>query len=101
MAFKSLVGLANLPQQGDTIKVYETGTTVLVEGLTDSTSAESTLTNPFTIPPTISWGFEPPSSVRVDIWWEEGNMYLITDANVRDSAKDFQSPVAFALALGG
>lgn len=85
MAFKLRVGALNLPDPGDTIYVYETGTTTLVEPIFSPDSSSATLTNPFTVPSSGWYGFEPPNNNRVDVYWEEKDEYILIDANVKDN----------------
>jgi hypothetical protein len=93
MAFKLRVGALNMPQGGDTIYVYETGTSVTVSPIYSPDSTGATLSNPFTIPAEGFYGFEPPNNNRVDVWWEEGGRYIMTDVNVRDIYLDNGDPL--------
>lgn len=82
------VGTVSNPEEGDTIRVWEAGTETLVTGLTDG--AGNALTNPVTVTADAK-GFlsiEPPSSDRVDVYWDEVAYYLIASVNLRDSHID-------------
>lgn len=93
MAFKLRVGAFNMPQGGDTIYVYETGTSVTVSPIFSPDSIGATLSNPFTVPIDGFYGFEPPNNNRVDVYWEEGGRYIMTDVNVRDVYLDDGNPL--------
>lgn len=93
MAFKLRVGALNMPAGGDTIYVYETGTTVTVSPIFSPDSIGATLSNPFTVPVDGFYGFEPPDNGRVDIWWEEGARFIMEDVNVRDIYLDSGNPL--------
>lgn len=84
MAFKLRVGAPNMPQEGDTISVYYTGTTVTVSPIFTPDSIGATLSNPFTIPASGYYGFEPLTSDRVDVYWHEEGRTIIEDVNVKD-----------------
>lgn len=76
------------PAAGDTIRVYDAGTTTLVSGL-----VEPKLTNPQPISNPIVvagdfWGFQCPDSRLIDVWWEEGNRYLLQGVPVRHLSLD-------------
>jgi len=90
MAFILRTGPRNLPATGNTIYVYETGTTNLVSGLTKPDTAKTPLTNPFTVTEG-QWGFEPPNSSRVDVYWDEAGENLIEDVNLRDINIDLKT----------
>jgi hypothetical protein len=81
MAFKARVNAPGMPQAGDTIRVYEVGTTTLVTGLLAPDTGGAPLSNPITIPSSGFWGFEPPAGMRVDVHWVEGGRNLIEDVD--------------------
>jgi len=74
-----------MPQPGDTIIVYKTGTTDLVTGLKSPDSAGSPISNPFTVPASGLYGFEPPNFDRVDIYWTDDGSYVAQDVQVADA----------------
>lgn len=84
MAFILRVGARNLPAAGDTVAVYDTGTTDLVTGLTTPDSSATPLSNPLTVPASGQYGFELPDNRRVDIYWPEDTSYLVEDVRVYD-----------------
>lgn len=86
MSFILRVGASNLPVATDTITVYEAGTSNVVSGLTDLSG--SPLSNPLTVPSSGQYGFEPPSSDKVDIYWNQQSSYIVQNVNVRDITLD-------------
>lgn len=86
MAFITRLGIPNWPAAGETIAVYVTGTLRnagnLVSGLKNVEGGDS-LTNPFTIPSGEFLKITTSDFARIDIWWVEGNMYLVEGAIIR------------------
>jgi hypothetical protein len=65
------------PLAADTVKVYATGTTTLITGLTDL--AGNALVNPFTVTQAGGvgvWGFIPPDGTVYDVYWDTQSTYL-------------------------
>jgi len=78
MAFKIKNGEYGFPQSGESVAVYYTGTDQLVQGLKTPDSEALELDNPFVISDEQDWwGFEPPSTDRVDVWWVEQRRYIV------------------------
>lgn len=78
--------LTSAPLATDTIAVYEAGTALLAENLTDL--AGNPLTNPFTPADAggvDGWGFRTEISMLVDVWWAEGNIFLAASTTVSDA----------------
>ena len=84
MALKLRVGVSNMPKAGDTLSVYYTGTTNLLTPIFTPDSIGATLSNPFTVPSSGWYGFEPATTDRVDVYWHEENRNLVEDVNARD-----------------
>ncbi len=82
------VGAVNLPVAGDHVEVRKTGTTDLVTGLKTTALPGVTLPNPFTVPASGQYGFEPANTDRVDVFWVEQNVNIAIDVNVRDITLD-------------
>jgi len=91
MAFIMRVGAANLPQPGDEVAVYLTGTSTLVTGLKTPDTAALPLSNPFTVPASGQYGFEVPDASRVDVYWLDESQYVVTDVNVFDVTPTLKS----------
>ena len=73
--FKAL--LSGQPLDTDTIKVYKSGTTDLLTGLTDLDGVA--LANPFTVADAGGvgeWGFVVPNESPFDVYWEESATYI-------------------------
>lgn len=89
--------LSAAPGPDDTIAVYAAGTLDLLGDLTDLAGAP--LANPFA-PGTAggvgAWGFRTASLVRVDIWWEQGGIYLAKDTTVGGRQAPFEQAGAVA-----
>jgi len=94
MAFKLRVGATNMPQPGNQISVYHTGTTDLVDPIFSPDGTQTPISNPFITPSSGWYGFEPPSTNRVDVYWHEGEVYLLENANVRDSTLDVSTTMS-------
>ena len=91
MAFKFRIGSIGMPKAGDTIRVLETGTEILVTGLTTPDSANSALDNPFIVGSIGFSGFEPTNNDQIDVYWDEGGRYLIQDVDLSDVYKYLQN----------
>lgn len=72
-----------MPAVGDTVSVYDAGTANLATPLT--TLGGGAQGNPITVPNDTHWGFEPPDSRLLDVWWHEGSVYLAKNTRL-DSA---------------
>ena len=97
MAFIARTAAYGMPNTGDTIHVYNTGTTVHVSGLADLDG--NPLSNPFTVPVADFWGFEPPHNDQVDLWWVEGDRFVVAKARLGgDGVEGYQwiAPVTAA-----
>jgi hypothetical protein len=82
MSFIARSGAASFPTAGDTVYVYDTGTTDQVTGLTDLDGGA--LSQPITVPAVNSfWGFDTPDDRKVDIWWVEGARIIVEKAIVK------------------
>lgn len=97
--------LNSAPAATDTIAVYVAGAARdpgnLVASLTDLAGAS--LANPLT--PALaggvdSWGFRTPDVTRVDIWWEQGGIYLARDTTVGGRQAPFEPAGAVAAHAG-
>lgn len=82
MAFIARVGATSFPTEGDSVSVYETGTTTLVTDIVDLDGVA--LTNPITIPADGFWGFTPATRERLDVYWLEGDRNLVEKAILKD-----------------
>lgn len=81
-AFIARVGATSFPIAGDTVFVYYSGTSTLVTGLVDLDGAP--VGNPITIPAETFWGFEPPNHEKIDIYWTQGERYLVKKAVLKN-----------------
>ncbi len=98
MAFKARIGAANFPAANDTIYVYVAGTTDLITGLYDP-DTNLPVDNPFVVPSHGWYALELPSSAYVDIWWEEGDSYIITNFDLHVSS-DKDNPYSQYVLVG-
>lgn len=82
MAFIARVAAASFPTEGDSVYVYDTGTTTEVASLVDLDG--SALSQPITVPALNAfWGFDTPDDRQVDVYWVEGTRNLVEKAVVK------------------
>jgi hypothetical protein len=80
--FVARVGPVNMPAEGDTIAVYETGTTDTVS-ICDLDGV--LMSNPFTVTADAigQWAFVPVNAIRLDVYWDEQGKNLMTNVQLK------------------
>lgn len=87
MAYIVKKGASGFPSSGATIHVHLAGTATHATGLTDLAGNAIDNTSGFVVPTDANtgfWGFEPATREKLDVWWVEGNKYLVEDAILKD-----------------
>jgi hypothetical protein len=83
VTFIARVGAANFPQAGESVYVYDTGTTNQTTGLTDIDGAAIS-SQPITLGSAGTfWGFDTPDDRQVDVYWVEGLRNIVEKARVK------------------
>ncbi len=84
MAFIAKNGAQGFPSTGDTVHVYETGTTTHVTGLVDLDGNALDNTAGFVLTSAEFWGFTPPNRDQVDVYWADDASYIVKKGIFRD-----------------